>query len=140
MVKMAVQAPFYPENMDFPMCGLQDPAFGFVDDLRFSLQYPQQTLFHLQRSAQKLGVDYNEGVSSASSCNSFPPMPVFQSLDALFELQSQEIDRILQIQVIIYHNLIWVFFKSILCLFYGFPSSVFELFLPVSVSLCFSTE
>ncbi|XP_059461411.1 BOI-related E3 ubiquitin-protein ligase 1-like [Corylus avellana] len=98
MVKMAVQAPFYPENMDFPMCGLQDPAFGFVDDLRFSLQYPQQTLFHLQRSAQKLGVDYNEGVSSASSCNSLPPMPVFQSLDALFALQSQEIDRILQIQ------------------------------------------
>jgi hypothetical protein len=127
---MAVQAPFYPENMDFPMCGLQDPAFGFVDDLRFSLQYPQQTLFHPQRSAQKLGVDYNEGVSSASSCNSFPPMPVFQSLDALFELQSQEIDRILLIQVIIiYHNLIWVFFKSILWaskmfIYYGFSSFV----------------
>lgn len=112
MVKMAVQAQFYPENMDFPLCGLQDTAFGFVDDLRFSLQYPQQTHFHLQRSAQKFGVDYNEGVSSSSSCNSFAPMAFFQSLDAQFELQSQEIDRILQIQVII--NLIWVFFKSIL--------------------------
>ncbi|KAB1204049.1 putative BOI-related E3 ubiquitin-protein ligase 3 [Morella rubra] len=98
MVKMAVQTHLYPEHVGLPMCGLQDPAFGFVDDLCFSPQYPQQTAFHLLWSSQKLGVDYNEGLSTSSSCYSFPPMAFFQSLDAQFELQNHEIDRILQLQ------------------------------------------
>lgn len=103
MVKMAVHTHLYPEHVGLPMCGLQDPAFGFVDDLCFSPQYPQQTAFHLLWSSQKLGVDYNEGLSTSSSCYSFPPMAFFQSLDAQFELQNHEIDRILQLQVIICH-------------------------------------
>ncbi|KAL0016949.1 hypothetical protein SO802_004018 [Lithocarpus litseifolius] len=99
---MAVQAQFYSENMGLPMCGLQDPAFGVVDDLRFSFQYPQQatTHFHLPQSTQKLALDYNEGVSfsSSSTCNSFHPMAFLQSLDAQFELHRHEINCILQLQ------------------------------------------
>jgi hypothetical protein len=108
---MAVQAQFFSENMGLPMCGLHDPnSLGVVDhhDRRFSIhQYPQQiTHFHLPHTTtQKLAVHCNnEGISTlSSSCNSFPPMAFFQSLDAQFELQRQEINYILQFQVIIFN-------------------------------------
>ncbi|KAG2698301.1 hypothetical protein I3843_07G144900 [Carya illinoinensis] len=100
MVRMAVQGQFYQETTGFPMTGQQDPPFGFVDDFRFILhQYPQHSQFPLQRSTQKLcNFDSNEGVTSSSSCNSFPPMAFFQSLDAQFKLESQGIDHILHLQ------------------------------------------
>lgn len=98
---MAVRGQFYQETTGFPMSGLQNPPFGFVDDYRFGLhQYPQHSHFSLQRITQKLGsFDRNEGVTSSSSCNSFPPMAFSQSLDAQFKLESQEIDHILYLQV-----------------------------------------
>ena len=101
---MAVQAQLYPENMGLPlpMCGLQDwmvnPAPGvpsFEVDFCFSLQDPsQQTVsFHLQQNAQNLAS------ASSSTCDTFLPMALSQSLDAQLEIQRQELDCILQLQV-----------------------------------------
>ncbi|XP_022766536.1 probable BOI-related E3 ubiquitin-protein ligase 2 [Durio zibethinus] len=103
---MAVQAQFYPENMGLPlpMCGLQDwmvntaPAVpSFEADFFFSLQDPsmQTVPFHVQQNAQNLA---SAAASSSSTCDSFLPMSLSQSLDAQLEMQRQELDCILQLQ------------------------------------------
>lgn len=102
IVIMAVQAQLFPENMGLPlpMCGLQDwmvnpaPAVpSFEADFCFSLQDPHQQNFpfHLQQNAQNLA-------SSSSTCDSFLPMALAQSLDAQLEMQRQELDCVLQLQ------------------------------------------
>ncbi|KAJ7957892.1 E3 ubiquitin-protein ligase BOI [Quillaja saponaria] len=100
---MAVQAQFYSENLGLlPMC-LQDweanPVYGIEDDPCFlSLPYHQQTQYQQQQSTQNLGFDCNQGASSSSTCNSFPPMSLSQSLDGQLQNQRHEIDCIIQLQ------------------------------------------
>ena len=95
---MAIQAHLYPDSFGFPLGGTQnwmENAYGF-NELCFNLPQKQQQLQNLQQKTQILCFDNQSSMAFS------------QSVSALIEKQSQEIDRFICLQVRNQSIRIWV--------------------------------
>ncbi|XP_042507522.1 probable BOI-related E3 ubiquitin-protein ligase 3 [Macadamia integrifolia] len=102
---MAVQAQQYPENLGFPICGLQEwmesCGGGGFHDLYLNPQQQEQMQqlqnFNLQRN-YNLGFQNNSPVVSSSSNGNLVSMASSESLAAQIDKQALEIDRFILLQ------------------------------------------